>query len=218
MIRLLAVLVGFVALVAGAMCTASGYASLQSLDEGDQLLSGRARFITSTTGFVGSTRELAGRSTGIRQGTITVRLRIHEGSGLFIGIAPAAAFDTYAGLARREILDRVGYDPLTARRTTLGSGERLPPPADALPWAASATGDAPLELTWQATDGEYVFAILNADGSPGVEVTIEFGTRFRHQRAFAIAGIAIGLALVGAGLAISVLALRRRRPARPRPS
>lgn len=218
MARFFAILLGLSALVLGAMCTASGYASLQSLDEGDLLLSGQARFVTSTTGFVGATREIAGRSTGISEGSITVRIRSHQGTGLFMGIATAEDFERYAGTARREVLDQIGYDPLTARRTTLGSTDRLPPPAESIPWAASVAGDAPLDLTWQAVDGDFVFAILNADGSPGLDVTLEFGTKFRHQRAFATAGIAIGALLVLVGFIALVLAIRRRPAPAPGPS
>jgi len=214
-VRLFLLLLGFAALIAGAACGASGVASLRSLDEDDYLLSGPARLTTSTAGFVGSTAELAGRSSGIRNNSVTIRIRVSDGRDLFLGIAPAAAANPYLATARREIVDSIQYDPLELRRTAVGAGDALAPPADALAWTASASGDAPLDLTWSAQNGDYVFVILRADGRPGVDATVEFGTKFRYQRGYAIAGIAFGGLLVIVGLLLAVGALRRRSPAPP---
>ncbi|MCL6643977.1 MAG: hypothetical protein K6U88_03190 [Dehalococcoidia bacterium] len=213
--RLVLLLLGFTALIAGAACGASGVASLRSLDEDDNLLSGPSRLTTSTAGFVGSTAELAGRSSGIRNNSVTIRIRVSDGRGLFLGIAPAAAADPYLAAARHEAVDQVRYDPLELRRTAVGAGDALAPPADALAWTASASGDAPLDLTWSAQNGDYVFVILRADGRPGVDAAVEFGTKFRYQRGYAIAGIALGAVLVAVGLLLAVGALRRRSPAPP---
>jgi hypothetical protein len=218
-VRIVVLLLGFLGLVAGTACAASGFASLRSLDEDDYLLSGPARFTTSTVGFAGSTAELTGTDSGIRAGAITVRIRLLEGQGVFLGIAPREAASAYLGASRHEVLDDIRYDPLEARRTAAGSAPEIAPPGEAIPWVAAASGDAPLELTWQAVDGDYLFAVLRADGQPGLDVELEFGTKFRYQRGFAIAGMVIGGFIVLIGLLLVIAALRRRRtPASPTPS
>ncbi len=210
MVRVLILIFGFAALIAGAACTASGVASLRTLDEDDYILSGPARLTTSASGFVGSTKEVVGRDSGLRRGAVTVRIRVVEGGSIFLGIAPRDAADAYLGAARREILDQLRYDPLEVRRTAAGAGALPGPPASALTWTVSAAGDAPFDLTWEAENGDFVFAILRQDGSPGVDVTLEFGTKFRNQRSFAIAGIAIGMVVVVLGFLFLFVALRRR--------
>lgn len=208
--RVLILVLGFVALIAGAACTASGVASLRTLDADDYMLSGPARLTTSTFGFVGATKELAGRDSGLREGAVTVRIRAIEGEALFLGIVPREAADAYLGAARRELLDDVRYDPLEVRRTAVGAGDLPGPPGPAVPWAASAAGGAPLDLTWQAENGDFIFVILREDGSAGVDAVLEFGTKFRYQRGFAMAGIAFGVFFIVVGLLLAFAALRRR--------
>ncbi|GIW13971.1 MAG: hypothetical protein KatS3mg062_1410 [Tepidiforma sp.] len=195
----------------------AGTATLRTLDEDDYILSGPARLTTSTAGLVGSTGEIAGRESGIREGSITIRIRVLEGRQLFLGVASRQDLDAYLGTARHEILDDIRYDPLEARRTAVGAAALLPPPAGAVPWVASVSGDAPLDLAWQPENGDFAFAILRSDGQPGIDVTLEFGTKFRYQRGFAIAGIAIGAILILVGLLVAVLGIRRRRPSPPAP-
>ncbi|WP_322817950.1 hypothetical protein [Tepidiforma sp.] len=209
--RILVLLLGLLGIIAGAACAASGFASLRSLDQDDYLLSGTAQLTTSTVGFVGSTKELAGSDAGIRNNSITVRIQALQGRGLFLGIAPRQAVEAYLGPVRHEVLDTIRYDPFEARRTAVGSAPAAAPPTESIPWLVAQSGDAPVQLTWQAVDGDYLFAILRADGQPGLQVQIEFGTKFRYQRGFAIAGIAIGGLIVLVGLLLVALALRRRQ-------
>ena len=209
--RILALLLGLLGIIAGAACAASGFASLRSLDQDDYLLSGTAELTTSTVGFVGPTKELAGTDAGIRNNSITVRIQALQGRDLFLGIAPRQAVEAYLGSVRHEVLHTIRYGPLEARRTAVGSAPAAAaPPSESIPWLIAQSGDAPVQLTWQAVDGDYVFAILQADGQPGLQVQLEFGTKFRYQRGFAIAGMAIGGLILLVGLLLVALALRRR--------
>ncbi|MDH4278309.1 MAG: DUF4389 domain-containing protein [Acidimicrobiia bacterium] len=123
-----------------------------------------------------------------------VRLRVTAIDGdrpIFVGVAPEADLDGYlAGVAHDEI--REIDENLSARFRTRSGTERVGPPTDEDFWAASATGDGTQELVWEATSGRWAVAVMNADGSPGVNADVDVGIR-----SAALLPVALGLLVAG---------------------
>ena len=123
-----------------------------------------------------------------------VRLRVTAIDGdrpIFVGIAPEADLDGYlAGVAHDEI--REIDENLSARFRTRSGTEQVGPPTDEDFWAASATGDGTQELVWEATSGRWAVAVMNADGSPGVNADVDVGIRSP-----ALLPVALGLLVAG---------------------
>jgi hypothetical protein len=69
--------------------------------------------------------------------------------------------------------------------------EPLAPPTEQDVWVAQASGTGTQELTWSATSGRWAAIVMNADGSPGVSVTMTVG---------GTSGLILPLALVLTGV------------------
>jgi hypothetical protein len=71
-------------------------------------------------------------------------------------------------------------------KVTLNIGEmvlfngtaRPPTPKKSSVWVASAWGEQTAALEWIPQNGTYWVAIMNADGSPGIEASVDLGARF----------------------------------------
>ncbi len=127
-----------------------------------------------------------------------VRLRVTAADGdrpVFVGIAPEEDLDQYlAGVAHDEIRD-VDDDLAPVFRSRSGTDTIGPPTAENF-WTASVSGDGTQELLWEPTSGRWAVAVMNADGSPGVNADVNVGVR-----SSAILPVALGL-LAGGVLAL----------------
>ena len=152
-----------------------------------------------------------------------VRLRVTslDGDGpIFVGVAPEADLDNYlAGAAHDEIRDI--NDDLVAQYRTRSGSDQIGPPTEQDFWAASASGDGTQELVWEAAAGQWAVAVMNADGSPGVNADVDVGIRSAAflpvalgllvAGVFVIAGAVMLIVAGGRGLGAGTAALRRGR-------
>jgi hypothetical protein len=130
------------------------------------------------------------------------------GPGAFVGIGPADAVAGYLAAVDRERLVDFGSGRAVQQR--LPGGAPATPPAQQTFWVASAAGPGPQQLTWTPTDGRWVVAVMNADGSRPVAVELSAGATLPHLRWVWIGlFIGSGLALV-VGAVLVLLAVRRR--------
>ncbi|MDH3302123.1 MAG: DUF4389 domain-containing protein [Acidimicrobiia bacterium] len=122
-----------------------------------------------------------------------VRLRVTPVDGarpIFVGVAPEADLDNYlAGVAHDEI--REVKDLTAAYRSRTGTDQIGPPTAEDF-WAVSTSGDGTQELVWEATPGRWAVAVMNADGSPGVNADVNVGIR-----SAVLLPVALGLLVAG---------------------
>jgi hypothetical protein len=132
---------------------------------------------------------------------------------IFIGIARQADLDRYlAEVAHDRVISIDAGEPVYRRQgRTPGPAA---PPDDQDFWVARASGAGTQELTWSATGGRWAAAVMNADGSPGVTVTMTVGAK-----SGLILPLAVVLGLLGAALTAGALVLiiygasgARRRP------
>jgi hypothetical protein len=143
---------------------------------------------------------------------LDLRIEVERGDGeVFVGIAPEGEIDTYLeGVAHSEV-ERLA--PGTGSRLAPVEGARPPqPPTDVDAWTASAAGSAPLTLDWEAEAGRWAGVIMNADGSPGIDVTVTGAVRTGSLLPAGIAVTAVGLVLLLAGVAMVVVGLAGSQP------
>jgi hypothetical protein len=118
----------------------------------------------------------------------------------------ATALDSYQaifiGIARQADLDRYLADVAHDRVTGIDDGRpgyrrqgdivgQLASPDEQDIWVAEASGPGTQELTWSATGGRWAAIVMNADGSPGVSVTMTVGGK---------SGVILPLALILTGV------------------
>ncbi len=134
---------------------------------------------------------------------LDVRLRataLGSDDAIFVGIARQVDLDQYlSGIAH----DRVTEidDGVPVYRLVPGETDAAPPPSDATIWVAQAEGTGTQELTWEPTGGRWAAMVANADGSPGLAVTMEVGAK-----SGLILPLAIGLVVLGLiGVVIAVV-------------
>lgn len=133
---------------------------------------------------------------------------------VFIGIGPSDAVSTYlAGVGHDEVSD-LEVDPFRPTYTTRSGGRPATAPADQSFWVAADTGTGPRTLTWAAAEGDWTVVIMNADGSPNVDVDLSAGGTLP-----VVEGITAG-SLVGSVLMLMIAAamivpalVRKQQPA-----
>ena len=111
---------------------------------------------------------------------------------IFVGIARQADLDRYLADVARDQVIRINTGAPVYRRQ--GSEvERVAAPAEQDFWVASTSGSGTQELTWSATSGRWAAVVMNADGTPGVSVTMTVGAK-----SGLILPLAVVLSIVGA--------------------
>jgi len=134
---------------------------------------------------------------------------------IFIGVAEAEDLETY--------LKDVEYDEISdfrIRRPSLGytnhPGTLAPEaPTNQAFWTASAHGTGTQTLEWGIEEGTYSLALMNEDGSRGLDLAASVGVKVPPV----VGGIGIGLLVVGLVLLVVAilmiyLAVRRPKPSR----
>lgn len=145
-----------------------------------------------------------------------VRLRVTGTDGerpIFVGIAPESDLDEYlAGVAHDEILE---VDDSLAPVFRFRSGQAtVTPPTGEDFWTIFASGEGTQELVWEAEAGEWAVAVMNADGTPGVNVDVDVGVRSAAVLPAAVGLLAAGVFTV-AGAVMLIVAGGRGLGAEP---
>lgn len=132
-------------------------------------------------------------------GDVRIQLESRNtGVPLFVGIGPAAEVAKYLdGVGHDEVSD-IAVDPFELDTTTRPGEQPTAAPATQSFWVASDTGTGARTLGWNATEGDWAVVIMNADGSPAMDVDVSVGGKLP-----AIQGIAVG-ALIGSALLLTI--------------
>jgi hypothetical protein len=143
---------------------------------------------------------------------LDLRIEVERADGeVFVGIAPEGDIDAYLEGVAHEEVERLA--PGTESRLAPVAGADQPqPPTDLGVWTASAAGSAPLTLDWQPEAGRWAGVIMNADGSPGIDVTVTGAVRTGSLLPAGIAVTAVGLVLLLGGVAMVVAGLAGSQP------
>ncbi len=141
----------------------------------------------------------------------TARLEVTgTGAGdVFVGIAPAADARTYLDGVQRTVVDGLGFDGPPTRGDQLPGGEPPSTPAAQDFWIASAAGPGTQEVVWEPADGDWMFVVMNADGSPVVDVDARIGAEFPSLAWIGWALLVVGGTLTFVAVLLPVRAARR---------
>jgi uncharacterized membrane protein len=143
---------------------------------------------------------------------LDLRIEVERGDGeVFVGIAPEGEVAAYLEGVTHSEVERLA--PGAGSRLAPVEGGRTPqPPTEVGLWTASAAGSAPLTLDGEAEAGRWAGVIMNADGSPGIDVTVSGAVRTGSRLPAGIAVTVIGLVLLLAGVAMVVAGLAVSQP------
>jgi hypothetical protein len=138
-------------------------------------------------------------------GSARVEVTGTRGRDVFVGIASAADAAGYLDDVQRTVVDGLGFDGPATDSDQIPGEAPVGPPADQDFWVAQGSGDGTQEVAWDPSAGDWMFVIMDADGSAGVDVTARIGVQAPALGAVGWTVLAIG-ALV---TLVAVLLLRR---------
>ena len=132
------------------------------------------------------------------------------GEAVFVGIAPVAEGSAYLDGVEHSVIDDLG----TAEddEVRVPGGAPSGPPAEQDFWVAEASGPGLQRLDWEPAEGDWIFVVMNADGSADVEIDARVGATLPALGGLAWALLGIGLLLAVIGGLVVALAVRRRAP------
>jgi hypothetical protein len=128
-------------------------------------------------------------------------------TAIFVGVAPATEGAAYLGGVARSVINDLGT---TAKNERFVPG--APPaglPGDQNFWVAQSSGKGTQQLDWTPARGDWMFVVMNADGSAGVAMAARIGATVPALGGLAWGVLGGGLLLVIIGVLLLVLAIRR---------
>jgi hypothetical protein len=209
-------LIGF-ALVAGGVAALIGYGTQRTdgyFQTGSVRLASTAYAITSDSVDLESQPEGAGWL--VDRGALgTIRLTIDPTAETptFVGIAPTSDVAEFLDDVSRDVIRDFELRPDRVRTRRI-PGETVPaPPGEQSFWVAELTTSDDDELTWEVESGDWTVVLMNADGSPGVDVDARVGIKLDWLLPAIIGALAAGVVLLAAGTVLIVVGSRGATPA-----
>jgi hypothetical protein len=211
--KIVLIVLGVIALLVGLAITAAGATGLAFGGRSGVIKTGYHAISTPTTGFVSNPGEIrSSNDAGQTGGSATLQVDARDSSKpLFLGVAPSAQVDAYFNGATYDRVTKVDFGNFRLDTTRINGTTQPAAPADQSFWVAQASGTSP-QLRWPITNGEYRLVIMNADASPGVDLSARAGLRIKSLFGIALGATIFGglLALLGLGLLIWGIAAKRR--------
>jgi hypothetical protein len=212
--RVIALVLGALLLLPGVGLIAAGGVLLwaHGVDRSDGfVVSPEDHFTTSTHALISDRIDLRTGADWLpvhtALGDARVEITPHAGQRVFVGIARVADAEAYLRDVSRTRIQSLGFDsPIGDDDQRSGSAEPAAP-GDQGFWIAQSSGTGVQRVTWPAAEGDWMFVIMNADGSAGIDVSGRIGAEFP-----ALGTVAWTVLIIGVGVtAVSVLLIRPRR-------
>lgn len=221
--KLLAAIFGAIVLLAGAGMTTAGALALGVTDGDGWVTTPTARVSTDTSALVGTDIDVdLGRAIDDRtffsfDGIPTaVEVASRNDNDVFVGIGPATAVADYLAGGEHAIV-HFWDDDIDV--TEAGGPGVLTAPAGEDFWVASSSTGT---LEWNLQSGQWSIVVMNADGSPGVDVAVSGSAQIPFMEAFGIGLLVFGVMAVIGGAVMLYFGVRsdpngRGRVAAPPP-
>jgi hypothetical protein len=210
--RILAIWIGGVVAVVGAMIAIGGGGSFAAFGSDGVVSTSRSGLSTPTSALVSETARIndtAGAVDVLGDTSIRISARAAAGRPVFLGVGPARDVQRFlSGVAVDTITD-FDVDPFRVQRHRVAGTQTPASPAAQSFWVARGSGRT-ADVNWKVRDGDYRLVIMNADGARGVSTHAGIGVHVPYLPGLAIGLLIGGLVLAGAGVAVIVLAARRR--------
>lgn len=191
--KLIAAVAGTLAIVAGFGMTLAGGLAVAVPDSDGWVTAGPVRISTDAAALVGRDieidlgSEVTDGRTFVRWDAIPAQVDVasRNGKDVFVGIAPQGIVETYlSGVSIGEV--DVFHHEMDLD-STLGSAP-APIPTEQEFWVASSVDGT---LDWDIDDGDWAVVVVNADGSPGIDVAVTGSAHVPFLRAIGV-GLLIG--------------------------
>jgi hypothetical protein len=211
--KVLVIVLGVIIALLGVACAGSAAAVAAAVGTDGWIESDEGQLDTPTHALVSEVADIADQDEDAARffDEVDFRLRVtvsSSGKDVFFGVGPAGDVDAYLAGVQHDVADDIDFDPLDLKTTTV-PGERAPePPGDQPFWVQQVSGSGEQELDWDIETGSYLFVLMNADGSAGVDTQARFALKIPYTT-----GIIIGLLVTGGlgilvGVAMVALAIR----------
>ncbi len=145
---------------------------------------------------------------------VSLRLRataVDPGDEVFIGIGPSSDVAAYLDGVERDVVVDFGDSSLDPVYRSV-AGETAPArPRDQAFWTVSSAGVGQQTIAWEPRAGDWTIVFMNADGHRGISVDADAGLAVRHLKAIVFGLLGAGVVLLGAGVALIVITVRRAR-------
>ena len=218
------IVVGAVVLAFSAVVVVAGVVLAALFGSGNALATGPEPVTTSSRALVSKVAEINGLTTvprGLGQARIEVDATVRAGdAGAFVGVGRADDVDRYLAGADVDLVTDFGVSPFRLSTQHQPGTAVLPPPGDQGFWVARAEArSGTARLSWPVQDGDYRVVLMNADGSPGVDVDGRFAVVLPSAFGISMTVLATGLGLAllgGLALTLGLIAPRSPGPQPPR--
>jgi hypothetical protein len=138
-------------------------------------------------------------------GSARIEVTGAAGQNVFVGIASADDAAAYLDGVARTTVDGLGFDGTASDSDQLPGGAPAGLPADQDFWVAQASGPGTQEVAWDPSAGDWMFVIMDADGSADVDAYARIGVEAPALGAVGWSVLAIGLLVT----TVALLLLRR---------
>lgn len=155
-----------------------------------------------------------------RLGTARLQVQPRSGTATFVGIARQSDVDRYLATTAHDRITSVSFGPFAVRYRSVPGSQVALPPGNQRFWVASASGVGAQTVDWPVEHGSWAVVVMNADGSPAVDVDARAGIKTDALLPIGLGVFGVGLLFGAAATALLIGGLRRPRmeiPAQQRP-
>jgi hypothetical protein len=221
--RIPLIVIGAVVLAFSAVVVVAGVVLAALFGSGNALASGPNPVTTSTRALVSGVAEINGLRTvprALGQARIEVDATVRAGAaGAFVGVGRADDVDRYLAGADVDLVTDVEVSPFRLSTQHRAGSAVVSAPGDQAFWLARAEArSGTARLSWPVQDGDYRIVLMNADGSPGVDVDGRFAVVVPSAFGISMTVLATGLVLALVGGVLLTLGLMAPRSAGPQRS
>jgi hypothetical protein len=217
------IVVSAVVLAFAAFVVIAGAVLATAFGSGNALATGPHPVTTPTRALVSSVAEINGLNaapSALGQARIEVDATARDGdAGVFAGVGRAADVDRYLAGADVDLVTDLGVSPfrLTTKHQAGTAVVQAPGSQDF--WMARAeTRSGVARLSWPVQDGDYRVVLMNADGSPGLDLDGRFAVVLPSAYGISMTVLASGLGLALLGGVLLTLGLLAPRSVGRQPS
>ena len=218
--RIFLTIVACLFILAGAACAAPAVVTYRAIDS-DGFISGSGRMTTATSALVTNTaqfKEITEKEVeeGRTGGDVVLRFEAErtDGGPVLVAVGSADSIDALVLRGSHEVINDIAFSPFEYQSVVIGGARPIGPSETGL-FDVVASGEGRQQVSWKIQPGAWRAVIMNADGSPGVDVDVRFGARFPYLKGFAIAAMVIGGTVIVLGILWLAFLYRPGRNRRP---
>jgi hypothetical protein len=213
--RTVLIAAGIILTVGGGVVATGGGALVAAIGSDSTLSTGHHAITSQTSALVTEEGDFDDFDAGVL-GHPAIKVSV-SGSDkpVFVGVGPVDAVDRYLAGSEVETVTDFDVRPFELTTTVRDGSARLTSPLDESFWVAQSDGTSAAATSWKINEGNYRLVIMNADGSPGIDVDGRFGLHVPRLTTIGWTLLGGGLGVLLIGVTVLILGLRTRTPSAP---